>query len=605
VTATPNSATRVFSLEPTAMPSAALENVVIHAEIRDEYVQELFLRSSQPAGESLGGIDNICVFIGNKTFYFPREEIAAWERSTLEGLPVYKIPAGPYRTSVIKPWINWYGDFNLALKEITAFFSNPFGFSLSWFFIVFILVMFWTDLCAAYGALTEKRRKILEMALLALMTAFAFALRVDGLTRFSSWLDELYSSATADPSLPFMNTFGDPGNPPLYFILLRFWFILFGWSETSGRFLSVIIGLFAILSLYAFVKTLCGRKHAMLSAFLLTISSSAIGYSNEMRAYILLIALASLCARRFIVLLGNQNTKNTVLYILGGALIVNTHYFGVLFIAADFLFYFMYHKRRTALKQALLFLSANIVIALSLVPYFAVTAFQKALTNPDFNSWILHPGRKDIFVACMLSAACMVYYFARRYARKRQLLTEEKILLFDYALFTGYAIYMLAFLISLKRPILTWRYLVICLPLIFAILPTLVGMNIHNRGILIVINVYSLIFMCNFAVSFRAFGGGLSDVYKEAQHYIEADIRAHEAYVPSEWNNRLPCFYGFQNIPPYEPHKGYTMLYMNPLHKNERQMDLQLEQFGLDARNMLKIKINRDKYIYKKYISPE
>jgi uncharacterized membrane protein len=456
----------------------------------------------------------------------------------------------------------------------------------------------------------------MEIVLMIFLLIFAFFLRINILTRFSFWLDELHSATFAsNPHSDFINTFKDLGNPPLFFVLLYFWFKVFGWSEAIGRLLCVFIGLAGIVSLYLFVNLLCGRKCAFISAFLLAVSSCSIGYSNEMRPYILQIALVSFTAYRFILLLKNQNAKNLIFYGISGVLLVNTHYFGVLFIIGSFIFYFIYNFRNLIRRKILFFMLPNTIMALSLIPYFAVTAFRQ-VTDTTFNTWIPKLGILHFRILFLSLFLCFAYLFVRKHIQRLCWFAKKYILLLDYTLFTSCVIYALAFLISLKRPVLTWRYLSICWPLITAIISVFIFI-IHR--ISEKLKVYSMkynfndacfliifITLCGFVINFEFFGGGSSDVYKESEQYIIEDAKHHNALSAQIENNKnYAMFYGLEYMSDYSETDKCAIVYLNPLHKNTEEMYQTLLEYQINAENILKIRTSNGRYIFKKILIDE
>jgi uncharacterized membrane protein len=424
----------------------------------------------------------------------------------------------------------------------------------------------------------------------------------------------LYSAVFAsNPNLPFINVFKDPGNPPLFFILLRLWFEIFGWTEATGRLLCVLIGLTGIITLYCFVKSLCGKKYAFVSSFLLTISYSSIGYSHEMRAYILEIALVSIAAQRFIMLLHNQNIKNTVFYIIISSLLVNTHYFGILLTMGNLIFYFINSQKTLNKIKIIYFILTNIIIALSLIPYFIITAFQEALLDNNFNSWIPTLGREYIFLFVLLPILYSIYRIFRKYIKKFQLLHNNQILLLDYTIFVSIIIYILAFLISLKRPILVSRYLSIYLPFISAVLPVIIfNAIISNVTVFINSKYYKinmicfyiiLTFLSNFINTFEFFGGGFSDFHKERQQFIITDVRHHNISASQIYDDiNYNMFYKLTTLPDYSESNKYKIVYIYLLHKNIEDM---LLENNLNTDNMLKIQINNRSYVFKKFLEDE
>ena len=72
-------------------------------------------------------------------------------------------------------------------------------------------------------------------------------LRIYGLSTESLWLDEGFSVWHSKTDIPLIiKAASSDVQMPLYYILLHYWMGLFGDSEFSIRFLSVIFGLLAV-----------------------------------------------------------------------------------------------------------------------------------------------------------------------------------------------------------------------------------------------------------------------------------------------------------------------------------------------------------------------
>jgi len=102
----------------------------------------------------------------------------------------------------------------------------------------------------------------------------------------SLWLDEAITAlAVKNNSFGEILTKFSPGDfhPPLYYLLLKFWTILFGYSEIALRFPSVIFGVLTIYFLYK----IGGKKAAVLMA----VNPLVIYYSQEARMYSLAMLL--------------------------------------------------------------------------------------------------------------------------------------------------------------------------------------------------------------------------------------------------------------------------------------------------------------------------
>src|SRR5580698_7318448 len=111
-------------------------------------------------------------------------------------------------------------------------------------------------------------------------------------TRSGLWLDEALTVDIARlPLHEIPNALKHDGAPPLYYVLLHFWIVLFGQSNDAVRSLSGLIGVATLP-----VAWLCGRRfggHAVAWTTLVLLASApfAVYYATESRMYALVILL--------------------------------------------------------------------------------------------------------------------------------------------------------------------------------------------------------------------------------------------------------------------------------------------------------------------------
>ena len=125
-------------------------------------------------------------------------------------------------------------------------------------------------------------------------------LRVYDLGNESIWLDEGCSIRFANLNLSQIISVRDNGLPPLYYIILHWWINLFGDSEFSIRFPSVIFSFLAIFMIYKIGNQIFDKDVGMLSSLLLGLSVFHIHYSQEARTYSLCVLLTLLSMYFFI-----------------------------------------------------------------------------------------------------------------------------------------------------------------------------------------------------------------------------------------------------------------------------------------------------------------
>ncbi len=158
--------------------------------------------------------------------------------------------------------------------------------------------------------------------ILLFIIVLAFILRVMDLGSLSLWLDEAVNVQMAEKSF-FQWTFVVP---PLYNIALHC-ALAFGKSEAVARFPSVIFGVLSIFAIYKIGLILYGKKEALISAFLLSISPTAIYYSRQATYYSLVFFLSSASIYFYLRMEEKPTNLNKILFLVFLVFAFYTHYF--------------------------------------------------------------------------------------------------------------------------------------------------------------------------------------------------------------------------------------------------------------------------------------
>ena len=104
------------------------------------------------------------------------------------------------------------------------------------------------------------------------------------------------------------NIRSDIGNSPIYYGVLWVWLKLFGFSDFSARFLSVIFSTMVVGMVYVFVKRhFRSESLALLSAFLTAIEPFFVAYSHMARNYSMSFFLTLLATHLFLLIVERQN----------------------------------------------------------------------------------------------------------------------------------------------------------------------------------------------------------------------------------------------------------------------------------------------------------
>lgn len=136
--------------------------------------------------------------------------------------------------------------------------------------------------------------RILSRFTLPLVLASAFLMRLVAINQ-SLWLDEAIGAVIVktfsfrDILLKFPLT---DNHPPFYYLILRAWSLIFGYSELSLRFPSIVFGVITVFFVYKIAREFT-KINPLVPAILLAISPLHIYYSQEARMYSLAAFLAT------------------------------------------------------------------------------------------------------------------------------------------------------------------------------------------------------------------------------------------------------------------------------------------------------------------------
>jgi mannosyltransferase len=139
---------------------------------------------------------------------------------------------------------------------------------------------------------SKRRRSIPDRVAVAGLVAAALVLRVPTIGR-SYWVDEAISIGIASQPLRRLpSLLRQDGSPPLWYVLLHVWILVFGSTPVSTHSLSLLISLMVIPLAYWAGRELFGRPAALAAAGLVATNPFMAWYATENRMYTLAIAIA-------------------------------------------------------------------------------------------------------------------------------------------------------------------------------------------------------------------------------------------------------------------------------------------------------------------------
>jgi uncharacterized membrane protein len=239
---------------------------------------------------------------------------------------------------------------------------------------------------------------------LLLVTGIAAVVRGFRLGTRDLWLDEAlslhFATTYTSTELLFRLPLTDP-HPPLYYLLLRGWTALFGTSAVSGRTLSAVLGVAAVILLFCLVRDLFDTQTAALAALILAVAPFQIIHAQNIRMYPLtaFLTVGSIyCLRR---LRGGWTWFWTTAYIGSTLLLGYTHVYGLFIIAAQNLSVLSRYYRFSAItdispkRWAIL----QTVLGVLLLPWGAVLLRRVSLPAAESAlSWLTQPTPVEVLV---------------------------------------------------------------------------------------------------------------------------------------------------------------------------------------------------------------
>lgn len=200
-----------------------------------------------------------------------------------------------------------------------------------------------------------------EHILLAIILILGLFLRIYNLGNESLWLDEGFSVRISQQNISqIIDETSLHAHPPLYYFILHYWIILFGDSEFSTRFLSVVFGLLTIIMIYVIGNLMFNKEVGILGALLLGASTFHIQYAQEVRNYTLLSFLTLTSMYFFIRFFEKKTLKNYAGYILSSSLLIYTHIFGFFIILSQNIYIVGFQKNK--LKEWILIQLALMIL---------------------------------------------------------------------------------------------------------------------------------------------------------------------------------------------------------------------------------------------------
>lgn len=362
------------------------------------------------------------------------------------------------------------------------------------------------------------KQRNLEIAILVLIIISGSFLRFYKIGKESLWNDELASweMSNRESLKKVISLAVSDIHPPGYPILLYFVIKYFGDSELWLRIPSAIAGIISIILIYLLGRRIYSVWEGLISSAFMAVLWFPIYYSQEARAYslLLLFSISSFYFWLILIEKAKKNEKidfpNSFFFILSSSIISYLHYFGLLLIILQGIGTILVFIKR---KKLPFFILLYTIILILYLPWFPLM--------------LEHSGRGQIWIRkeWVLPTLLYLYHFFNKskilflsvlilyfYTPLQSLLKnfrEERKIKIDFSFYTIVLIiwltlpFLLTFTKSLiSTPVITVRNLIISLPPAYLLLSRAIT-QLELRGFY---RVFIVLFLFLFSIFHLLFG---------------------------------------------------------------------------------------------------
>lgn len=391
----------------------------------------------------------------------------------------------------------------------------------------------------------KKKDKILILNIIIIILGTIFISL--GAFHINIWFDESYSVAISNHSFSeIWNIGGNDVHPVFYYMMLKIVSLIFGNNILVFRLFSIVpIVILSILGI-THIRKDYGERTGIIFSFLTLFLPIIAAYSSEIRMYtwvMLFVTITAIYANR--IYKNELSIKNWVIFALFSLLSAYTHYYGLMFagIINVILFIYLLKNRKGKNKDLKIFIIQAIVECLLYVPWLYY--FIKQLTSVGGGYWIklefpdilynvlgiqYMGSLSNIFGFCF--AICLYIYLGfviYRCKKERISVKNARNSLLLYVL-----IVFIAFLISLKSPILYPRYLMTITGLLIFFIADIMA---KEKSKYITIEICIIIFVTSLISNINIINNNYDNTNMNQIEYLEENIKDDDIIVYSDIGN--------------------------------------------------------------------
>jgi mannosyltransferase len=377
------------------------------------------------------------------------------------------------------------------------------------------------------------------------LTVLAALIRFTNLGRESLWFDEAGSVGYANLSWQMLwrPISTSETNSALYYLLLH-WYVRLGQSEFAVRSLSAVLGLLTVPVIYALGKRMFDTRVALIGAFLLAANTFHVRYSQEARAYSLVVLLITLSSLFFVRAVERRSRSDWAWYVITSVLAVYSHVFALLVLCAQWGSLIVLSRRKVSWRQFLM--SVALIILLSVPLGICLLrdgaghlAWISPTTLSDVRRLFASFAGGTRFLTTTYFVSCLAaFVFTVRAWRNPKSDFEA----WHYSLLVSWLFLpvLIAFAASLRHPVFLDRYLIVILPS-FVLLAAVGLSRIYPRWILAGVLVVVAVAMGRSLISYNS--TMVKENWRGATSYVLSQSSPLDGMIFYTWPGRIAFDY--------------------------------------------------------------
>jgi len=311
-----------------------------------------------------------------------------------------------------------------------------------------------------------------------IFTILAFICRYYLFNGRDSWHDEWHSIYVADPNitnkLTLQRFYGDKGDsfltefyPSLYLFILKYFYMIFGYTDDNGRWLSIIFGTMSVPLAMHLTEILSDSKKSYFVGFLLIFNLFLVWQSLEIRAHSIFISVTLINVILFYKVLKDRNLATYFIYFLSSVFLLSLWpiagavFFGkTLYLIKEYLI-----KKKIEIKIFIIFGLILITYIFLNIDYLKFNLARDFHYTSLYKSFFVNFHFRSFFGSIILGGIFLIVFSFLFFKNIKEIIflnTKENILIYiilsSYFLTLGYTL--------MKASIMSPKYVLFILPLI-------------------------------------------------------------------------------------------------------------------------------------------